>query len=65
MNNTVGRGDGAGGVDAMRSISIPFHRTVYSAPDQLTAAVSRADSDTATLNVSRIMSERSAGRNHW
>ena len=65
MNNTVGRGDGAGAAEAMGSISMPFHSTVYSAPDQLPSAVSRADSDTATRNVSRIISERKAGRSHW
>ncbi len=65
MNSTVGFGDGAGSAGATRSISMPFHNTVYSAPVQLPSAVSRADSDTATRNVSRIISERSAGRSHW
>jgi len=52
--------DGAGAADAMGSISMPFQRTVYSAPVQLPAAVRRAASDTATRNVSLIISERSA-----
>jgi hypothetical protein len=62
--NAAGRSVGVGSAAALRSTSIPFHSTTYSASYQFARAVSSADSDTTTRELSRAIIDLSAGRVH-